>query len=133
MPRFWGDTDEAYHRRANRLLKKTMGECNLRVFGESVLLRLYDYIGHAVRTFSRNPCHLAGCVLRWRDAEWKQTLSDTIGHQGHHGRVAPWNYERQFHVYFWRRGLHWKHVALQKDDWLAHREQWVREYSRRVF
>ena len=55
-----------------------------------VLKHMYDYAGHLARVADNGPRHLTSQVLSFRDAQWRQTMTTLYGHQGHHGRVAPW-------------------------------------------
>ncbi len=48
-----------------------------------ILGRMYDYAGHLIRVLHENPRHLTGFVLGYLDAEWKEALSEVVGHQGH--------------------------------------------------
>ena len=53
--RLWGDTEEAYHRRANRTLRQTMEACGLADIDVYVLKRMYDYTGHLLRISKTSP------------------------------------------------------------------------------
>ena len=90
VPRKPTDTDEAYHKRSNRILQDTILKAGLADVDVYVLSRMYDYAGHLVRAIRRDPEHLVGAVIRHRDSEWKRNMADSIGHQGHPGRFAPW-------------------------------------------
>eukprot|EP00973_Karenia_brevis_P031593 4356982-Karenia_brevis.AAC.1 len=107
VPRLWNDTDEAYHRRRNRILRATMHENSIPDLDAYVLARMFDYTGHLVRSCQRKPDSLLGKVIRYRCCEYKQFLTEVSGHQGHSGRIAPWDWERQFHSYFSRHKLAW--------------------------
>ena len=91
---------------------------------------MYDYAGHLVRLHARNPQHLTGVVLSFKDARMKADLTAVIGHQGHSGRFAPWNWERQFHSFFHAIGEIWKHVAQEKGKWASYRENWANSMIR---
>ena len=125
LPRLWGDTDERYHRRLNRSLKTCLQEKQIPDLDVYVLARLYAYAGHLVWAVSANPAHLTGHVLNFRNAEWKRQMTEVLGHQGHHGRHHPWNWERQFHSYFKLQGEDWQQVALNKSEWYFHRSAWI--------
>ena len=90
-----------------------------------VLKRMYDYTGHLMRVLAENPRHLTGMLIQFRDAQFKQDMTDVIGHQGHKGRVAPWCWERQYHTFFHMLGESWQEVAKDKEHWLKHREDWI--------
>jgi len=125
LPRLWGDTDESFHRRLNRSLKTCLKEKQIPDLDVYVLVRLYDYAGHLARAISLNPTHLTGQVLNFRNAEWKQSMTDVLGHQGHKGRTHPWCWERQFHSYFKLQGEIWQEVALDKNQWHLNRSAWI--------
>ena len=124
-PRYWAESDEAYHRRLNRLLQKTLLEADVSTLDKYIQKRVYDYAGHLVRALSDNPAHLTGLVLRYRDAEAKEALAAQVGHQGHPGRFAPWNWERQFHGFFRRGGESWQEVAGDRLSWVDYRPCWI--------
>ena len=126
VPKLRGDTDEMYHRRINRAFKLTMTDCKLPDIDAYVLSRMYDYAGHLQRAVTANPLHLAGHLLKYRDAEWKDALTAMVGHQGHNGRISPWNWERQFHSYFRSLSLNWQEVARDREKWFSHRRAWIR-------
>ena len=88
-----------YHRRLNRTLHRTMCATGVDGLDFYVCKRMYDYTGHLVRALAENPMHLTGMLLEFRDAQWKASLTEVVGHQGHGGRFAPWNWERQYHVF----------------------------------
>ena len=125
-PRLWSDMDEAYHRRGNRLLKKTLVDCGLASIDVHVLGRMFDYTGHLLRAVETNPGHLTGQIVALRDAQWKRMMTEEVGHQGHPGRINPWNWEYQYHVIFVRQGLEWKDVPQDRDEWRSHRQDWIR-------
>ena len=122
---YFGDTDEMYHRRCNKLLRKCMVESGLPDLQVYVLGRMFDHTGYLVRSFSRSPNHLTGRVMAFRDAAWKRAMTHHVGHQGHSGRFAPWNWERQYDSYFALQGLEWKQVAADKAAWSKHRRSFV--------
>ena len=124
-PRYRGEGDEAYHRRLNRLPGQTMSTADVMAIDAYTLKRMYDYAGHLVRALDENPLHLTGLVLKYRDAESKATIAAEIGHQGHPGRFAPWNWERQLHSFFDQFGENWQQVACDKARWPSCRAQWV--------
>ena len=95
-----------------------------------VLGRLYDYAGHLVRAIQANPGHLTGIALDFRDAPWKRTMTELVGHQGHPGRFSPWSWERQFSSYFQLEGLLWKEVALERDSWACRKTAWMKTMQR---
>ena len=64
-------------------------------------------------------------MLRFRDASWKRQMTEAIGHQGHDGRVAPWNWERQYASFFRQRDQEWTHVALDREAWATHKRPWL--------
>ena len=121
----WSETDEHYHRRLNRILNQTMNEAAVDRIDHYVLKRMYDYTGHLVRVLDENPRHLTGMLLQFRDAQWKEAMTEVIGHQGHSGRVAPWCWERQYHAFFHYLGERWQDIARDKAQWKNHREQWI--------
>eukprot|EP00973_Karenia_brevis_P055119 7664281-Karenia_brevis.AAC.1 len=53
-------------------------------------------------------------------------MQGVFGHQGHPGRYAPWNYERQFDSFFHSLGLNWLEVARDKQHWAQHQHAWLR-------
>ena len=61
-----------------------------------------------------NPDHLMGAVLEHRDSQRKAGMKETIGHQGHPGTFAPWNWERKCEYFFRRLGRWWSDVAKDK-------------------
>ena len=91
-----------------------------------VLSRMYDYTGHLLREVSRDPSHLCGHIIRFRDASWKRTMTALVGHQGHHGRVSPWTWERQYDTYFNDLGVAWQSAAIQKSEWNRHKGPWIK-------
>ena len=121
----WSETDEHYHRRLNRILHQTMNEAAVDRIDRYVLKRMYDCTGHLVRVLDENPRHLTGMLLQFRDAQWKEAMTEVIGHQGHSGRVAPWCWERQYHAFFHYLGERWQDVARDKAQWKNHREEWI--------
>ena len=58
VQRLWGDTDESYNRRANRILRETMTAEKLAHLDVYVLKRMYDHTGHLLRILSDRPEHL---------------------------------------------------------------------------
>ena len=124
-PRYWGESEEAYHRRLNRLLQQTLAAAGVETIDLYLLTRMYDYAGHLVRALQDNPLHLTGLVLRFRDAQAKAAIDSEIGHQGHPGRFAPWNYERQFDAFFKLMGAHWQEVASDRSKWRSQRDAWI--------
>ena len=126
VQRYCGDSDEMFHRRANRVLRQTMNQAKVADMDVSVLGRMYDYAGHLARALANDPSHLTGLVLNFRDAEWKAALTETVGHQGHEGRFAPWNWERQYHCFFRGKQESWKEVAKERVKWHSYRSEWVR-------
>ena len=132
LPRFRREGDAGYHRRMARELWEKMQEANLARMDAYVLGRLYDYAGHLARAIQANPGHLTGIALDFRDAEWKRTMTEVIGHQGHPGRFSPWRWERQFSSYFQLEGLLWKEVAIDRDEWLSHKMAWTQTIARRT-
>ena len=125
MRKLWTETDEGFQRRLNRTLKACMVECRIPDTDVYVLARIFDYAGHLARAIAVNPTHLTGVALNYRNASWKQDMTDAIGHQGHAGRVSPWNWERQFHSYFKTLELDWQEVAIDRMIWLSHRSPWI--------
>ena len=125
LPRYWGDSDEVYHRRANKVLRLTLHESRILPIDAYILKRMYDYAGHLVRVSARDPQHLTGAVLGFMDAQFKDALTAVIGHQGHNGRFSPWNWERQYHSFFNRKGMSWKDVAKDREEWQKHRDDWI--------
>ncbi|CAK0817341.1 unnamed protein product, partial [Prorocentrum cordatum] len=83
VPRKQGDTDEAYHRTCNRILRDTIIEGWAAVVDVYALRRMHDYTGHLVRAIRWDPEHLVGAVILRGDSEWKCNMTDTIGLQGH--------------------------------------------------
>ena len=126
VPRYWMDTEKSYHRRGNRIARETMKENRTPDIDVYVLGRMYDYAGHVLRESDRNSHHLIGHLLRFRNSAWKQAVTEVVGHQGHSGRISPWDWERQYHSYFRGEGLLWQDVALDKKSWLDHRPKWIR-------
>ena len=124
--RLWGDTDEEYHRRANRTPKRNMDACRLADVDVYVLKRMYDYTGHLPRVIKDKPDHLTGKVIAYKDAEWKSALTQVLGHQGHKGRFSPWDWERQCGALFRLVNRHWKLVAVDRVLWRELRPQWLR-------
>ena len=123
--RYFGESDEAYHRRSAKELRKYMGDAKLNDLHAHVLGRMYDYTGHFVRATQRDPRHLTGQVLHFRGAAWKRQMMEMVGHQGHPGRFAPWNWERQYDHFFDQRGALWTDVATNKPVWNSYREAWI--------
>lgn len=74
---------------------------------------------------SETQLHLTGIVLRYLDAEWKEALMEIVGQQGHSARFYPWNWERQFHIFFYALGDSWKEVARHRERWISYRSEWV--------
>ena len=124
-PRFWSDSDEVFHRRSNRLLKETTIQCGLPDVEVHLLATMYNYAGHLVRSSCRNQGHLTGRLVKFRCSQWKDALTQIVGHQGHHGRVSPWCWERQFHSYFRELELDWWDLAASREKWLSHRAPWL--------
>ena len=54
VSRYWSDTDAAYHRRRNQVLKRIMEETVLAHLDVYVLKRMYDYAGHIQRAVADN-------------------------------------------------------------------------------
>eukprot|EP00959_Pyramimonas_sp_CCMP1952_P126970 2655474-Pyramimonas_sp.AAC.1 len=52
-------------------------------------------------------------------------MTDTIGHQGHPGRFAPWRWERQCDAYSAAQNLSWMDTAIDREAWQAHLFSWV--------
>jgi len=124
--RVWGDTEESYHRRANKVLSQTMKACGLPDVDVYILKRMYDYTGHLARIVRDKPEHLTGKLLGYRDAEWKNALMQVVGHQGHKGRFSPWSWERQYDSFFRSKGHSWRDVARDRELWQSFRSQWMR-------
>ena len=118
----WGDTDETYHRRCSRMFKDLQLAADVPDFDRLILGHMYDYIGHIIRECERNLGHLTGWVIRFWDSLWKQTMTAL---QGHAGRVSPWCWERQYHSFFWEKGLHWIQVAKDKQQWCSYKAEWI--------
>ena len=125
LPRLRGESDEHYHRRLNRTLAQTMSDAAVGRIDRYVLKRMYDYTGHLMRVLAENPMHLTGMLVQFRDAQYKQDMTDVIHHQGHPGRFAPWCWERQYHTFFAMLGERWQDVAQDKTKWLQHRADWI--------
>ena len=104
-----------------------MGEARLNDLHALVLGRMYDYTGHLVRVAQREPGHLTGKVLHFRGAAWKRQMVEMFGHQGHPGRFAPWNWERQYDHFFAQRGILWIEIAANKAGWNSYREVWIEQ------
>ena len=83
FPRLWCDSDESYYRRCNRLYKKLLRSADILELVQYVLGRMFDYVGHIIRESQRNPNHLTGWLINFRDALWKETMAALQGHQGH--------------------------------------------------
>ena len=64
-------------------------------------------------------------LVRFRNAQSKQDMTEVIGHQGHQGRFAPWCWERQCHTFCELLGQSWQEVAQDKAKWLKHRADWI--------
>eukprot|EP00973_Karenia_brevis_P014655 1999137-Karenia_brevis.AAC.1 len=86
---------------------------------------MFDYTGHLVRAVRSNPGHVTGCLMNFRNAAWKRYLTESIGHQGHTGRVTPWNWERQYDAYFKAKDLEWQEVASYREEWHSHKRAWM--------
>ena len=127
VPRIWGDTVESHQRRMNRALRQTIQECRLPDIDVYVLGRMFDYTGHLMRLVARNPLHLTGLVLKFRDSMWKDAHTVLAGHQGHPGRISPWCWERQYHSYFRAHGLCWQDISVDKAAWNSHKKAWIRQ------
>ena len=97
------------------MLKDTMMDSKCPDLDVYVLSRMFDYTGHIARATQRDPHHLTGCLIRFRDSIWKRTMTTLIGHQGHEGRVAPWIWEHQYDSYFKRQDLAWQETP-EGDD-----------------
>ena len=126
LPRIFAESDERYHRRLNRTLQQTMCAAGVDGLDVYVCKRMYDYTGHLVRALAENPLHLTGMLLEFRDAQWKASLTEVVGHQGHGGRFAPWNWERQYHAFFDSLGESWQDIARNKTKWHENRAAWIR-------
>ena len=92
LPSYTHETDEGFHRRLNRLYKETMEAEKLADMDLHVLSRMYDHVGHTVRSTRRVDVHLTGAMMNFRDSGWKKMMTLIAGHQGHNGRVHPWNW-----------------------------------------
>ena len=130
VARMWNDTDESFHRRANRVLRDELSSLSLPDMDVLILSRMYDYVGHLLRSIDRNPEHLTSHLIMFRDIDWKIAMTVVAGHQGHSGRVAPWNLEFQYHAYFWQHEMHWKAAAMNKETWQKHRKPWIKHMLR---
>ena len=94
---------------------KTSDEPDLDVF---VLGQMYDDVRHLARMVARTLEYLIGRLLDSRDAQLKETLTSLHDHQGHPVRLAPWNWEYQYHSYL-RRGARWCRDFAKDWDWWA--------------
>ena len=114
-----------FHRRLNKCYKQLVQSEKLPDLDVYVLARMYEYVGHLIRVIRREPAHLTGKLIDFRDSDWKEYLTETAGSQGHPARFHPWNWEYQYHSYFRKLGKSWKDAAQQKQEWRAHRRPWI--------
>ena len=127
LPRKPAEEDSQYHRRLVSAIKRTKEHHCIPNLDDRVMSRMYDYIGHLVRTGTRDPNNLAYIALCHRNREWCLQHQQIFGHQGHQGRVQPWTFERQFYEHFEREGRDWMSVAENKTEWTNHltKRLWV--------
>jgi len=103
-----------------------MKDCKVPDLDAYIWGKMYDYAGHLIRAINTKAQHLMGQVLNFRNAGFKETSSAVVGHQGHNGRVAPWNWEQQHHSFFHGRGKDWQDIAGNRNSWQAYRGAWIK-------
>ena len=127
LPRYRGEAEDPYHRRCNREVTEVAKRSGLPDFDVLLLLRKYDYAGHAMRLGVRKPYALLPKVISWRDKDWQLQHEVAFSWMGHSGRTSPWMWESTFHRFFAKLDTCWKDVAISKADWKRHRRLWVRD------
>ena len=107
--------------------KSEMGTADLDV---TAVVRMYNYVGHAIRQSMVNPNRLVGQLLKDRSKPFCRRLEEQTpdGRQGHARKFSPWTYEFQIDDFFHQNRLNWIEVAQNKGLWTGNRPEYLKYY-----